>query len=38
MEKSDKTIFVYENWISIAESYGLGRGAIEYMRPAFQIK
>lgn len=26
---------VGENWVSVARSYKLGKGAIEYMRPAF---
>jgi len=29
---------VKKNWTGIAEGYGLSRGAIEYMRPAFSIK
>lgn len=29
---------VKKNWVRLAESYGLSRGAIEYMRPAFSIK
>lgn len=28
---------VKEHWIGIAENYGLSRGAIEYMRPAFSF-
>lgn len=29
---------VQKNWISFAERFGLSRGAIEYMRPAFSLK
>jgi len=29
---------VKKNWVRIAESYGLSRGAIEYMRPAFSLQ
>ena len=29
---------VKKNWTKIAENYGLSRGAIEYMRPAFSLQ
>lgn len=29
---------VKQNWIKLAERYGLSRGAIEYMRPAFSLE
>jgi serine/threonine-protein kinase HipA len=29
---------VGKHWAGIAESYGLSRGAVEYMRPAFSIR
>lgn len=29
---------VKKNWAKIAENYGLSRGAIEYMRPAFSLQ
>ena len=29
---------VKKNWVRLAESYGLSRGAVEYMRPAFSLQ
>ena len=29
---------VQNNWTRLAEQYGLSRGAIEYMRPAFSLE
>ena len=29
---------VNKSWIGLAENYGLSRGAVEYMRPAFSLK
>ena len=29
---------VQNNWTRLAEHYGLSRGAIEYMRPAFSLE
>lgn len=37
-EKADKIVAtVQKNWIKTAEKNGLGRNAIEYMRPAFSL-